>query len=159
VGERGPIGRGQGHRTERVVALRPQGPAGGPLPAPSGWLVATRRAWEAYWASDVARAAAEVDLAAVERYFAYLDEWRRCMRGLRRRRLVEGSQGQPVMSPLAGQVARLETMLGRLESQLGLTPMARARLGITIGEAARSLEELLDDDDDDDRRGPLDPGA
>jgi P27 family predicted phage terminase small subunit len=162
VGERGPIGRGQGHRTRRLVALRSGGPAGTAPAPPPGWLKATRQAWDAYWRSDVARAVAEVDLAAVERYFAYLDEWRRAMRGYRAQRLTRGSTGQVVVHPLAGQVARLETMLARLERELGLTPMARARLGVTIGEAARSLEELLDDDDDDDPgagRGAVDTGT
>jgi hypothetical protein len=48
--------------------------------------------------------------------------------------LVEGSTGQPVLSPFAAEVHRLEGVIAKLEDRFGLTPLARLRLGVTLEE-------------------------
>ena len=63
-------------------------------------------------------------------------------RAARRNRLVAGSKEQPVLSPLLGYVLSLDAEIRQLEDRFGLTPRARLQLGVTFGEAHRSLAEL-----------------
>ena len=50
--------------------------------------------------------------------------------------------GQPVLNPLAPYLATLEATIARAEQELGLTPMARAKLGIVIGQEALTADAL-----------------
>ena len=68
-----------------------------------------------------------------------------------------GSQGQPVLNPLGRQLSSSDAESRQLEDRFGLTPMARLRLGVQIGTAARSLDDLnrqLDHDDQDKTEDP-----
>ena len=122
----------------------PRMPAGRPL-------AATRELWERFWRSPIAQAVnIESDRPRLERWITYNDEWYRAMRGLRKERLVVGSTGQIVMSPLAAYVVKLERQIAAVEEKFGLTPLDRMRLGISFGDARRSLADLnegLDEDD------------
>lgn len=82
------------------------------------------------------------DLPALHRLFGLYEERERAFRGMRRRRIVAGSTGQPSLNPLAKYLAYLDDGIRALEDRFGLTPMARLKLGIAVGEARRSLEEL-----------------
>jgi len=69
--------------------------------------------------------------------------------------MVAGSQGQPRLNPALDGLMKLEGAILRLENELGLTPSARLRLGITFADATNSLDALaqrfepaaLDDED------------
>ena len=66
--------------------------------------------------------------------------------------LSKGSTGQPKVNPLIELVLKLEDKMLKLENELGLTPLARQRLGIAFGEAAMNLTnltEILENDWDD----------
>jgi P27 family predicted phage terminase small subunit len=110
---------------------------------PSGLLKASRERWIAFWSSDVARA---VDVAAdgdrLTRWITYVDEWHRAMRDFRRQRVAQGSMGQPRLHPLAGCLAQLEQAIARAEGELGLTPLARMKLGVATEEAALTAQRL-----------------
>lgn len=156
MGSRGPVARPdrKGHTEVATLALAPAPPT--PPDPPAGLLAVTRRAWDEYWTSQVARAVeVDADLPTVVRWATNLDEWHRVVRTIRRekRRVVEGSQGQPVLSPLLAYKAQLETALDRLSTELGLTPMARMRLGIKAGELRRltvdGLNRELDEEPED----------
>jgi P27 family predicted phage terminase small subunit len=112
---------------------------------PSGLLRATRDDWAAFWSSPLRALVTPADMPALERLFQLRDEQARLWRGYRRKRLVEGSQGQPVASPFFGMALKLEGEIARLEGQFGLSPAARLRLGVTFGQAARTLEDLARD--------------
>ena len=63
--------------------------------------------------------------------------------------LAEGSKGQAVINPLIQLTLKLEEKILRLEQELGLTPLARQRLGIAFGEAQmgfQQLQQLLQED-------------
>ena len=67
------------------------------------------------------------------------------------------------MNPAARELATLDGRLLALEDRFGITPLARMKLGIAIGEAARSLEDLNaefeedeDEPDQDPRRAVID---
>jgi P27 family predicted phage terminase small subunit len=107
-------------------------------------LAATRRAWERYWRSDVATVATDADRDLVERLFVLRDEHARALRTVRStsERLVSGSRQQPRLSPLLDLVFKLEGAIHTLETELGLSPLARARLGIAVGQATLTAAEL-----------------
>jgi P27 family predicted phage terminase small subunit len=123
-------------------------------------LAATRRAWERYWRSDVATVVTDADHDAIERLFLLRDEHARAMRAVRStgQRLVSGSRNQPRLNPIYDLVFKLEGAIHTLETELGLSPLARARLGIAVGQATLTAAELNrltrdrpqhDDEDDD----------
>ncbi len=110
---------------------------------PKGLLKATRERWEAYWLSPVSKAVElNADGGRLERWIRAVDEWHRAGETFRAARLVKGSMGQPVLNPLAAYMATLEATIGRAEQELGLTPMARAKLGIVIGQEALTADAL-----------------
>jgi P27 family predicted phage terminase small subunit len=122
---------------------------------PRGLLKTTRETWQAYWSSQVSRA---VDRAAdaqrLERWIHAVDQWHRANRTLRRFPLVKGSMGQPVLSPLADYVAKLERTIATAEEEFGMTPRARLRLGLHVADLARTAADLnamiADDEEPDD---------
>ena len=113
-----------------------------PPPAPKGMLAATARSWTAFWRSEAAALVLAADLPALERLFELRDERTRCMRAARKARVVAGSTGQPSLNPLYRHVSTLDGEIRQLEDRFGLAPLSRLRLGVTFGEAARSLADL-----------------
>ena len=110
---------------------------------PTGLLAATRKQWAKYWESPVAEAIDRgSDMPALERLFRLYDERLRAYRGYRKERLVEGSQGQPVLNPLANVIEKCDKEIRALEDRLGLNPKSRLQLGITMTEAKRTLEDM-----------------
>lgn len=117
------------------------------MPAPpEGLRPEIEQQWHDLGADGAARVVTVLDMPAVLRLFAYrtrhaeitayLDE-------LSQAELVTlGSTGQERMHPLAEHVAKLERLILALEEKLGLTPMARARLGIAVAEARRSWQDV-----------------
>ncbi len=140
----GPIPKPDDRRQRQNT--RPELPTTAPGPAPdppAGLLKTTRDQWETYWRSSLARYVdQDTDRPAIERLFTLYDERERALQGYRKSRLVKGSQGQPVLNPLARLMSTLDSEIRQLEDRLGLNPKARATLGITFGEAARSLADL-----------------
>lgn len=126
-------------------------PSGTPAPelppaAGVGWRRETKDVWRRFWASPVAQTVDRAsDWQVVHRWITYVDEWFRCMRVVRRNRLVPGSMGQVRVNPLYTVVLNLEQRIARVEEKLGMTPLDRMRLGIDYAAAQRSLEGLNDD--------------
>lgn len=119
------------------------------LPGPRRtWRKATREDFEAFRSSPLAQTLVEADFPALLRLFDLRDEQTVALAAYRRQRVVEGSMGQPRLSPYADMLARLEKLVSPLEDRFGLTPLSRLRLGITLGDAARSLDDLARLDDD-----------
>lgn len=128
-----------------------------PAPAPQRqWYAATKTSWSTFWGSQLAGLVQrDTDLPALERLWSLYDERERAYRSAQKGRLVEGSQGQPVINPLVTYMTTLDKEIRALEDRFGLTPMARLKLGVKFGEAARSLADLNEDlerDDDEDPR-------
>ena len=140
MGERGPLAS---NVTPIPMADSPLTAIEVPDP-PKGLLKRTYDVWEQYWQSTVSRTIQiESDLPVVLRWIGYVDEWHRAMRTIKTTgHTVEGSQDQPVLSPTAHYISKLETMIGRLEAHLGLTPLARARLGLSNAEGKMAVAQL-----------------
>lgn len=157
---RKPEQRRQAHNADRykVVALAPN-PIAAPDP-PKGLLKATRGLWDEFWTSDVARAVQPADLDGLVRLIQYRDEWQRLMDAYRADRFVSGSTGQVKVNPALDKALALEGAMGKLAADLGLSPMARMRLGIAVGQATKTIEELKqaadqDEPEDDPRLAAL----
>jgi P27 family predicted phage terminase small subunit len=135
--------------------------AGRPPALGDGMLEVTRKSWNAFWASKLAqRVVATTDLPALRRLFSLYDERERALRAYRRERLVVGSTGQPVINPMAKVMVALDTEIRALEDRFGLSPAARIRLGIALGEAKKTLEDMnrgLDEDGDEKPETEEDP--
>ena len=136
MGRRGPLPKDPdallGHRSKAERA-RPAAPGTfRPPRASDGWLPATRAAWRAFWASEMAAVASAVDLPAIGRLFAMYDQHSRAMEVVSKALVVRGSTGQIRANPLADLALKLEGSIGRLEGELGLTPAARQRMGIRL---------------------------
>lgn len=116
-------------------------------PVPKGLLPVTRREWRTFWDSEVRQVLARIDVPVVERLFRYRDEWHRVTavaytpEGLPR--LSLGSTGQETLHPYIKRLDKLEDLMGGLEKELGIAPMARARLGVKIGTAALTWQQVM----------------
>lgn len=130
----------QGADAGIVIAL-PVGDVVTPAPV-KDWLAATKREWATYWTSDIAGIVAPSDHGSLYRMFELVDERRRVYPEYRRQTLVEGSQGQSVLNPLAGRVAQIDAELRQLGDRFGMNLKARLQMGVTFGEAHRSLEDV-----------------
>ena len=131
----------QGHAGTKDVTLRKDQPPT-PLP-PRGLLKRSRERWRGYWNSQVARAVDPVaDLHLVERWIKAVDEYERVLPVFEKTRLVKGSMGQLVMNPLAAYLQQVKGELSKCETELGLTPMARLRLGLVAAQGQLTVEEL-----------------
>ncbi|MGH2788903.1 MAG: P27 family phage terminase small subunit [Actinomycetota bacterium] len=152
-------GRRHGHH-KPAIELVPA-PAGNPksvepvrkVPtAPRGILPATRKQWRAYWKSDVSVIVRESDkLGVVTRYFRLADLHARILAALfpedehgdaSFELFVSGSAGQVRSNPAIDRLIAIEKQLLSMEGELGLTPLARARLGISIGEANEKADAM-----------------
>ncbi len=138
-----PLRQNRERRDVGLVALD-GGLALAPEPTP-GWLAVTKADWTALWTSPLVSALLPItDEATVRRLYGLRDERERMMRGIRRARIVLGSRGQPRANPLYAQVASFDAEIRQLEDRVGLSPRARLQLGISLGEAVRSLADIAD---------------
>jgi len=123
------------------VALRDE--SWEPPPAPRGLATATRKRWRAFWETKVSRACDPVaDAYALERWIRAINELELVRPTFEEARLVKGSMGQPTLNPLGPYIQNLKAEIAKFETEFGLTPMARAKLGIAIGEERLTADEL-----------------
>lgn len=116
-------------------------------PAERRWLKKTKEAYAAFWEADVAAAVSSGDFGALIRMFDLMDDHERMMRLARRAPIVEGSQGQPRAHPAWKEAATLRGEIRQLEDRFGLNPSARAKLGVEVAAAERSLLDMIGWDD------------
>ena len=113
---------------------------------PKGMLPVTRQAWVEYWDSPVARAADGVDLPVIIRLFQYRDELTRLSKAWNKLEPAAmwplSASGVPGHHPMRARMEKLEVSVLNLEDQLGLTPKARARLGIELGNAELTWNQV-----------------
>ena len=83
-----------------------------------------------------------MDLARIERWILTWDEYEKVSAILKQVPLVKGSTGQPAMNPLLSYLSVLLAELRAAETELGMTPLARQRLGIAYGQARLTVHEL-----------------
>jgi P27 family predicted phage terminase small subunit len=110
--------------------------------APQGLLEATTEAWAVFWEGQVARALAPEDVPKVRRLFKLYDLWERAVAIFEETPLVGGSKGQLRLHPMSDKADRLSEQIRGLETDLGIGPAARLRLGLTAGQVALTVDEV-----------------
>ena len=99
--------------------------------------------WEDFWNSDLASAIdTKSDQSAVYRLATLIDERERIYKQAKKDRLVVGSQGQVVLNPLYSAMLKLDAEIRQLEDRMGMNAKARVSLGISIGQAKKTLADL-----------------
>jgi P27 family predicted phage terminase small subunit len=113
-------------------------------------LKVSRDWWGDFWRSELAGAtSADTDIPAVRRLATLYDLRERAYRAVKKTPLVEGSQGQKVLNPLARQMSTWDAEIRQLEDRFGLTPRSRLNLGLQLGAAKKQLDDLARDFTDD----------
>lgn len=110
--------------------------------ADPGWMQQTCDAWSTYWASNVAASLDGDEASVLRRLFDMRDRQARAWIRYDESPYVDGSKGQPVANPALADALSLERAILALEDRLGLSPKARANLGIAFGQAALTAADL-----------------
>lgn len=114
----------------------------GDYPAPPAeYAIPVKRAWVAFWTSPIAQHVIESDQPALRRLFSYYDRRERFDREGMVEPVVSGSTGQQALHPLLREVDTLDAKILALEDRFGMSPMARLKLQVQIGDASRSISE------------------
>ena len=148
MGSRGPLPKEEGKRQNRrarsnLKLIAQHDPAAVVVPEPpEGMGEAQVASWQEFWRSELSQLVKGTDMGAVRRLWSYYQQHDDLTRVFDRSRLVSGSQGQPRLNPALDGLMKLEGAILRLENELGLTPSARLRLGITFADATNSLDAL-----------------
>lgn len=112
-----------------------------------------KEVWESFWSSEVSRVVDTSDHYALRRWIQAVNDREKIAAKVRKMPLVDGSQGQPVMNPLAKRLGSFDAEILKFEIQFGMTPKARADLGVSAGTAAMTaaqLNRMAQEDEDDD---------
>lgn len=130
--------RQRGSRTADVgtVSRLPVPAVSASPPAAAHWVPAVSEAWHEFWSSPLAdpKVLRPTDVPALTRLFEYRHQLVHARERFDVEPEVVGSMGQPVLSPWAAEIQRLEGVIQKLEDRFGLTPLARLRLGVTFEE-------------------------
>lgn len=123
------------------------------------WTAETRLAWDGAWADPVRQSWTVGDRPLLLRWADSIDRAARALRRADRKPLVLGSVGQVTEHPSYMTAKSALQIAEKCEAQLGFGALNRARLGLTIGQAKRTLADLNAEfaggaeDDDDPRLG------
>jgi len=159
MGSRGPLPKEEGKRQNRrarsnLRLIEQHDPASVVVPdPPEGLSQSNLESWDEFWHSELSQLVKRTDLASVRRLWDYYQQHEDLTGIFAKGRMVAGSQGQPRLNPALDGIMKLEGAILRLENELGLTPSARLRLGITFADASNSLDALaqkfdtVDDED------------
>jgi hypothetical protein len=141
VGKRGPLPQAQsrlhGRSRTQLTLLEGEDFDPGPPPFPH-----QADEWSTYWESPSGNAARPEDKPAVERLFKLRAHWEAAIQIASGEPKVEGSTGQMRPNPFYATALQLEAAILRLENELGLTPKARAALGLTAAQGGLTVQQI-----------------
>jgi hypothetical protein len=138
---RKPAGTAVDRRNGRQLEVEAHHLGEFPLPVRSA-DARTRQVWAALWGDPVSSALSLVDRELVVRWITSVDRWIKALASADASPIATGSMGQEVPSPWFAIAKQHLDVAERCEQQLGVGALNRARLGISIVAARRSLEDL-----------------
>jgi hypothetical protein len=136
-----PPGQAVDRRNGRRAELEGQALEKFPLPVKRP-AIRTRRVWAALWDDPVSSVLALVDREMVIRWITSTDAWITALGKAELEPVSRGSMGQEVPSPFYAIAKQHLDEIEKCEQQLGVGALNRARLGLTITTARRSLDDL-----------------
>lgn len=144
-------------RGDRVRRLQALPPARQVTPnCPEAVSAEARRMWKRLWQSDLSATITDSDLPALYRWLWWYDEWMETTATIRRLRpLILSAPGERLARAKTRHLNDCEASLQKLEEALGMTPLARMRLGVTSGGQRATRVRALAYDRDKDPRGFL----
>jgi hypothetical protein len=98
--------------------------------------------WETFWDSPGGQACQPADLPVVLRLFTLRAHFDAAIGQASQEPRVEGSKGQMRPNPFYDTALKLDMAVVRLENELGLTPKARAALGLTVSQATLTVQQI-----------------
>ena len=113
--------------------------------APKPFSKELKAEWRALWASQLAATYTESDVPALRRLFELrhrVAEFEAEIFDGDGTALTTGSTGQTTLHPLLRQADTYRAQILALEDRFGLSPQSRLKLGIALGEAHRSLDDM-----------------
>lgn len=116
------------------------------IPDPPEHLGAEGRSrWDQVWSVADKWLVPSLDMGLLVRYCEGFDERAYWKGQLRKGRMTTGSVGQPRVHPASQELAKLDERLTRWESELGFTPVGRARLHVEKRQKApeRKLDKYV----------------
>lgn len=132
-----------GHRPHVGLVVLPPAPGIRVPPIPRTYSATVRKAWREFWRSPVASAVDRgADMPALLHWAWCLNELDTILPVLSRTRLITGSAGQPALNPLAQYAQQLRSAVQWATVEFGMTSLSRSRLGLTIGQAKLTAQEL-----------------
>lgn len=141
MGKRGPIAKPaeklNGRSKSNLTLLEGESFDPGEPPFPH-----QREDWDLYWGSPAGGIARPEDKPAVERLFKLRAHFEASIQIASNEPKVEGSTGQMRPNPFYATAMQLESAILRLENELGLTPKARATLGLTTAQAGLTVQQI-----------------
>lgn len=115
-----------------------------PLPAAFGERepkAETLRRWREMWRSQSASQwDRDGDMGELTRYIVEFDAWLELYPAAIQQPFSRGSMGQVSANPLFGVLDKMDKRLRDTEEAFAMTPRARLRMGVEIGDAAMGLE-------------------
>lgn len=111
------------------------------------WPAGVQAEWVELWQSPIVSQFRDTDVPALRRLFDYRSALERAQAAFDAEPTSVGSTGQPVLSPWAAEIHRIEAQIQKLEDRFGLTPLSRLRLGVIVEEGvslATRNQQLLE---------------
>lgn len=152
---RKPPERRQNRETADVTDEVTGGPGAedGPPPAPRHLSEEIERAWGVFWAmKPLSRKVGDADMRPLMRLFQLYEIYELSINAFMAEPWVTGERGKLVAHPGWSTANAAMRQILPLERGFGITPKARAELGITLGVSANPAagEAAMDFTDDDD---------
>lgn len=116
----------------------------GAIPDPNDrWGLDTTAQWHEFWSSALTQVLIQTDIPALRRLFDLYDIYERTMDLMFSGVMADndGSGGLLFLGevhPAVRQLDILAKQIERLEERFGVTPLVRAKLGLTIGDLQRA---------------------
>lgn len=139
---------GSAHGTVMATTVVVAGMSALSWPDPPGsWSPEACDDWRELSVSPLSQTMTASDFPALMRLFRLREQLTRALDQLEHEELVSEVVTQKgfalVPNPIVGVIGRIEAMVRPLEDRFGLSPMARLRIGIKVGEAKRSLDDAF----------------